>query len=312
MSAMSRRSYMRANRLGSVVLLFLSFYAGAVQLACAETNVAIGDPRASDELNTALMWNTFIIGGPSARPGESGKMRVGTVFLLSKPVNDGAKVIIVTAAHVLEDIGSDIAKLQFRERDQNGDWQPLMINVRIRINGKPRWVRLPDKSIDIAAMPFTIENEIAERVRKNMISIPVDTLAEDSLLEQYNIHPGSTLFCLGFPLRASSNNAGFPVLRSGTISSYPIFPTRKHKGFDFDCEIYEGNSGGPVYIAKDNPMMGNSLVLGKLQTIVGLVTAQKRGRKTEEDKEVEKDINLGVVMPSTLIKDTIDLLPDTN
>jgi hypothetical protein len=49
--------------------------------------------------------------------------------------------------------------------------------------------------------------------------LPIDLLANDDLIEKFEIHPGDELLCLGFPLFVSSDS-GFPILRSGKIASF--------------------------------------------------------------------------------------------
>jgi hypothetical protein len=268
--------------------------------------------EARNDLGTGLMWDTFCIGGPGGLPNQ---MTFGTGFLLSRDfpkddprlkVDPGAKdVFLVTAAHVLEGISSDKAIVQFRYREENGDWKPLPVPVPIREKGVPRWTRNADARIDIAVMRLLLPPEIAQRLQKNLIILPMSLLADDELLTKFHLHPGMTLFALGFPLRVASNDAGFPILRSGTISSYPLLPTKKYKTFYFDFEVFGGNSGGPVFLSVDNPAVPNGMMFGRLQAIVGLVTQQMQFANNGS----RQSLNIGVVITSTLIKETIDSLP---
>jgi len=81
-------------------------------------------------------------------------------------------------------------------------------------------------------------------------------------------------------------------------------PTRKYRTFLFDFEVCPGNSGGPVFLADSvSAMPRPGLVLQrKSQAIMGMVT--QRVATTQKD-----ELKLGVVIPATLIKDTIDALP---
>ena len=38
------------------------------------------------------------------------------------------------------------------------------------------------------------------------------------------------------------------IRASGRIASYPITPTSKTRTFLLDFEVFEGNSGGPVFL----------------------------------------------------------------
>ena len=68
-------------------------------------------------------------------------------------------------------------------------------------------------------------------------------LADDEMLSLFEANPGEELTALGYPLGAESNSAGFAILRSGKIASYPLLPTEATQKFLFDFAIFPGNSG---------------------------------------------------------------------
>lgn len=138
----------------------------------------------------------------------------------------------------------------------------------------------------------------------NVPILPINLLGDDEALTKFEIHPGDELLCLGFPLFVSSD-FGFPILRSGKIASYPIIPTPIIKHILFDFHVFEGNSGGPVYFVDRERIYGNSIHLGEIeQFVVGLVTSQL-GSKLYNNQFLE----LAVVVPSSFIRETINLLP---
>jgi S1-C subfamily serine protease len=169
---------------------------------------------------------------------------IGTGFVMGVPLTaqpSQGRFVLITAAHVLEGIQGDIAILHLRRRvDASTNlWAQEPVPLQIRANGKPIWKRHPDA--DVAAMYIRLPPEAA---------IPLITsamLADDKMLSDFEIHPGDEVKCLGFPLGVASNDAGFPVLRSGMIASYPLVPTATTKTFLFDFRVFKGNSGGPVY-----------------------------------------------------------------
>src|SRR6266481_3871649 len=76
------------------------------------------------ELNEILMQTTFLVKGPS-KTGQT----VGTAFLLLRPLASqptNGKIsglpVLVTAAHVLEDMTGDTALIALRTRDSSGTW----------------------------------------------------------------------------------------------------------------------------------------------------------------------------------------------
>lgn len=252
----------------------------------------------SYELNTILMRSTFKL---------SGKYKSGTCFILGKPMKEEtgkAYYVLITAAHVLESIEENMAILNLRTR-KNNRYEKLPIVILIRKNGTPLWVKHP--SADIAAMYVTLPKEA------DIHLISTNFIASDKKLKKFEIHPGDELFCLGFPLGAEANKAGFPILRSGKIASYPIIPTKETKRVLFDFEVFEGNSGGPVYFVESNRNYKSEIHIGTIRFIFGLVSQQKyMEEKISSLREIRKEkypLGLAVVIHASLIKETLNMLP---
>jgi len=251
------------------------------------------------DINTILMRSTFRI---------AGRDTLGTVFILGRRVPDSTShiaYVLVTAAHVLSDIREDEATL-FLRTERNGTFHKLPFPLKIRERGNPLWMQ--HSAADIAAMyvrlPTTADLRLAT----------TDLLASDENLEAYEIHPGDNLFCLGYPYGAEANDAGFPILRSGRIASYPLAPTSVHPTFLFDFRVFGGNSGGPVYLADVNRTYGGSTRLGEsLQLIMGLVSQEKmieeEIRSLTEVRKTKHQLALAVVVSAPLIQQTITMLP---
>ena len=144
--------------------------------------------------------------------------------------------------------------------------------------------------------------------------IPVDLLATDDILKQFEIHPGDRLSCLGFPLTGEANDAGFPILRSGQIASFPLVPIKSVKTLLFDFNVFEGNSGGPVYFVESNRNYAGGTHIGKIQFLMGLVSEQKFAEEQVESlrqsRKERYQLGLAVVIPAPFIKEAIDKLPD--
>lgn len=250
------------------------------------------------ELNTLLMHSTFRIEG-------SGK--TGTIFIIGKPTlkdSSQAYYVLVTADHVLNDIKSEYANLFLRVK-KNGKYTKLPYKLKVREKGKPLWIKHP--IVDVAAMYVDLPKEI------KITLLPTKFLATDDLLYKYEIHPGDELLCLGFPYGAEANDAGFPILRSGKIASYPITPTREIKSFLYDFQIFGGNSGGPVYFIGLNRSYKGKVHLGEVRFIMGVVSEElvleEQVESLAEITVKKHPLRLAKVIPAIFIKETIDLLP---
>jgi hypothetical protein len=216
-------------------------YAGPLILSALALAMAALSFAGAQDLNVRIMEATFRIAGPAA---SSGKFAVGTVFLVGLPrpgVRDGTAAVLVTAAHVLKDISGDEAVLWLRRKTADGRFEPLEHRIKIRNRGAPLWTA--HARVDVAVLPV----ELPANAFAPLLS--ADLLATDETFERFGIHPGDELLCLGFPFGLAANDAGFPILRSGKIASYPLVPAARYPAFLYDFQVYEGNSGGPVYFA---------------------------------------------------------------
>jgi len=187
-----------------------------------------------------LMNSTFRIEGTNAE----GKTATGTCFILTRPMRYNTNAgwnVLVTATHVLSDMAGDEARLFLRLAQSNGTYSKLETKIRIRDGGKPLWYRHPE--VDVAAMILPLPQEFIGQHDW----LPESLLAGDDRFREREITAGDELMCLGYPLGLESNPAGFPILRSGRIASFPVTPSTVAKSFLFDIPVYGGNSGGPVF-----------------------------------------------------------------
>jgi hypothetical protein len=242
-----------------MVIAFL--FVGAVVGSCSSLIA-----KEHSDPHTALMEFTFKLTGRSAAPGRD---VCGTGFVITQVkerTNIVKRSVLVTAAHILEDIQSDSAKLHLR-KETNDSYSLVPTAVVIREKGKPKWVG--HDSADVAVM------EVQLPKYTGLSPITDQNLADDEFLENAWIHPGDNLFCLGYPFCVGHGPAEFPILRSGTIASYPLLPTGQVKTFWYDFEIFRGNSGGPVYFAEVSRKYKGGRKIGELTwRVMGLVSQE--------------------------------------
>jgi hypothetical protein len=263
-------------------------------------SVSVAHAQEVAEINTILMRSTFMLAGDGA---------TGTAFILGRlSKGDKAKAyyVLVTAAHVLTAMRGENAVLNLRKR--SGDvFSKMPYSISIRRGAKPLWTQHPQA--DVAVMYIALPNDIDIQL------LPTDLLATDDILKQFEIHPGDRLSCLGFPLMAEANEAGFPILRSGHIASYPLTPMTSVKTILFDFNVFEGNSGGPVYLTDSSGRFYNGgMHIGQVQFLMGLVSEQKFAEEQVQSlREVRKEryqLGLAVVIPAQFIRETLEQLQE--
>jgi S1-C subfamily serine protease len=258
------------------------------------------------DINSRMMRSTFKIEGSDLK----GNTVLGTAFVVAQESTKNvgsAYFILITAAHVLEDIKDNNATLILR-RIIGNTFVKHPFNINIRENGKRLWVRHP--RVDVAAMRIRVP------IDADIQMVTTNLLATDKMLEEFEIHPGDELLVLGYPYGAQANEAGFPILRSGKIASYPLIPTDKTMSFLLDFPVYEGNSGGPVYLYSQNRLYSGGTHIGVVKFVVGIVSEEMRiveNVKLIGERGVrEHTLGLAVIIHARFLKDVVEMLPPVN
>jgi plastocyanin len=221
------------------------------------------------------------------QPLGDGTRTVGTGFLISAPTPDGKpRIVLVTATHVLDNMPGKEMRIGYRVQSKDGAWSYEPQKITIRDGTKTLWTA--DPGHDVSAIVVSAPVEFAKA------AIPLSWLGEGENLEQHSVGPGDEMMALGFPEGLAANAAGFPILRSGRVASFPLTPTKAFPTFLLDFSVYPGNSGGPVFVKRAMPD-GSSDVF-----ITGMLTQQV--------ELTGKPLEIGVVTQAGFIRDTVSLL----
>lgn len=253
------------------------------------------------ELNSAMMRNTYKIESEGS---------IGSCFLIGKSSKKDlsrAYFVLVTAAHVLEEMKGEEATVYLRRKQNDNSFAKVPWKIKIRQGSNALWVK--NKSgIDVAVLYVKLPTNIDFQL------LPTTMFADDKVLTDFEIHPGDEMYCLGFPFGAEANEAGFPILRSGKVASFPLVPTQKNESFLLDLEVFKGNSGGPVYFVESNRNYAGATHIGKIQFIAGLISKEFSVTETikslYETKQQIHPLALAVIIHASHILETINQLPE--
>jgi hypothetical protein len=185
-----------------------------------------------------------------------------------------------------------------RQKNADGTFSFVPITIKIRNAGNALYKTHPDA--DVAAMYVSVPSNL------NLTFMPINLLADDAKLLAIEVHPGDELLCLGFPLFTDFNT--FPVIRSGTLASFPLTPSKAIKTFFYDFHVFPGNSGGPVYFNFSNRVFHGATNIGIQQGVIGLVAEQLNSTLPGYEGA---QMDIAKIVPSSFIIETIAMLPDT-
>jgi V8-like Glu-specific endopeptidase len=228
------------------------------------------------------------------QPLGDGTRTVGTGFLISDPTPDGKpRTILVTANHVFRKMPGPIATIGFRVENADGSWRYDPEPLKIRDGAKELWIHHPNR--DVAVISIEAPAQFAKA------AIPESWLAGDDTFAKYSLAPGDEMLALGFPEGLSANPAGFPILRSGKVASFPLSPSSAFPTFLLDFNVFPGNSGGPVYV--DRTARGGS---GGAPNGPG--PGFIAGMLTQQVELNSQNLSIGIVTDATFVRQTLSLL----
>jgi V8-like Glu-specific endopeptidase len=224
------------------------------------------------------------------QPVADSARTVGTGFLIKATDAGGRpRTVLITAHHVLAGMPGNEVNIGYRFATASGGWNYAPQTLKIRDEaGAPLWTHHPAR--DVAAIAIEAPPEFAKA------AIPANYLAADSFAER-NLGPGQELMVLGYPRGLAANNAGFPILRSGRVASYPVAP-QSFPTFLLDFSVFPGNSGGPVFTTRTIRHASGGTAAQPV--IAGLLTQQ-----VELNSE---RLEIGVVTHAKYIVETMALM----
>lgn len=230
------------------------------------------------------------------QPLGDGTRTVGTGFLINAPTPDGRpRTILVTANHVFAKMPGANARIGYRFSNSDGSWSysPQTLKIRER-GGDELWTKHPAR--DVAAIEIAAPPEFAKA------AIPLNWLAKDDTFSANGVAAGDQMMALGFPRGLAANQAGFPILRSGKVASYPVAPANVFPTFLLDFTVFPGNSGGPVFMSEGARRRPGAPQAQEVQFVAGLLTQQ-----VELNNE---RLEIGIVTHAKYIRETIARLDD--
>lgn len=211
----------------------------------------------------------------------------GTGFFVSAGSAGARRTYLVTAAHVFNDMPGPSCTLVLRTKTDKG-YLRKEIELPIRNGDKPVWGRHPE--LDAAAIDVTLPADC------DIKPLPIEAIAVQADMEK--LPAGQDLFIPCFPAKLEANSAGWPILRKGSLASYPL--TGQNTLF-VDYSHFGGDSGAPVVMTtKDGAR------------VVGLVFAMERQTDRTvaplEERTVHTPLGLAIAVQAPNLRQTIDAL----
>lgn len=199
------------------------------------------------------------------------------------------KIVAVTAAHAFEKMPGKSCRLFLRQPDGEQGYRRKSVEVPIRDGKKTLWTRHPKQ--DVAVLPVALPEEV------DATSFALEQIADAEGPAQFTV--GAVVWIACFPAAAASNDAGWPILRSGTVATYPVRPVDKQPKFMVDATAFGGDSGAPVVLIVD----GRPIVVGAVH---GMLRQTNRTTSPFEETVRHMPMDLSIITQAAFVRETID------
>lgn len=239
----------------------------------------------------------------------------GTCFLVSRERNGKQQTVLVTAAHLFQRAKGKAAKLVFRSDTGRKE---ITIPFQDSVS-KPLWKK--HSKYDIAALAVDLP-------RSKFVNVfSMDQLADQPMFDSELVTVGHACKIPCFPAKLESTSLGYPVLRTGSIASYPLSPVFTQPTFKIDVSAFGGDSGAPVLVSIDQ-LEGKDSAKGqssdvalaeyssrsKRLMVVGLVFAKQRQTARTvtpyEERVQHMPMAISIAVNSVFIRETIEAVAE--
>lgn len=229
---------------------------------------------------------------------------------------------IITAKHVVyypkQNWYPKELQIRFDDDDTLSFKEYTGLKINIKSGNYLRWYCLPDSNVDLACIPLipgdNMDIHDTDILKKSPV-LPYNSIASNS-----DIFDGESIMVLGYPGFATENILVKSILRQGIISW-----TNPRKNINstylIDCNVFPGNSGGPVFImpyglgkadlkAGGKPMFGGIVteVYFEQQNATDSTTQNNMHNFQNKQIFVEQKTALGVVEPATRVRELLEFV----
>lgn len=239
--------------------------------------------RAADIAETTLRAATRVTDGN----------RSGTGFFVKLPDVPQGKpgTVLVTAAHVLDEINGPTGKLVLRSGNFQDGYQRREVELSVRNGDERLW--MPHPAADLAVIGVTLPEDV------DVQPYELRQIAEPKHLTEKRVRVGQDVLIPCYPAQVEANAAGWPILRRGMLATHPLAPVERTPTMFVDYSHFGGDSGAPVIATvNDEP-----LVVG---VVFAMLRVTDKTTTTFEERTMHMPMGLGIAVQGPLIRQTIE------
>ncbi len=252
-------------------------------------------------------------------------LNIGTGVIFGINYNDSFIIpCIITAKHVFEDSSQkwtpNRIRIKFSWANERRIDEYFGIEIKLSDSNETYWYKHPNSDIDLACLPITHFSVLNISDFENHKSMPI--LPNSMFSSSNEIFEGAPILVFGYPGAVGLEFSNKALTRSGIIAWLSPHSPLKSKIL-IDCNIFPGNSGGPVF--RTIGLMdkyGNKTLGGNSISFLGIVSQRRFSDvtpywslskrpviSTKGEKLLSyESIGIGVVEPVSRVKELLDFV----
>jgi hypothetical protein len=260
-------------------------------------------------LSQQLFFNTVRIEGYDKNHNLTS---VGTSFVLShKFENYGEELFLVSNKHVIKDVWEGYIYFTTLKDGEPDIGNPFFIKNSPGF--EIGWFGHPRPEIDIAVCPISWQLDLIGKggTKAFYMKVTSDIIPNTEELESYESI--KEVIFVGYPNGIYDRKNYTPIMRKGTTATPIKLDYDGMPQFLIDASVFPGSSGSPVFTYEETYAGGmcNIKLIGILsavffQTDVGSLELLPAPITNTPGVKIKQMIDLGVVLKSYLIKETIE------
>ena len=203
------------------------------------------------------------------------------------------ELLLVTAAHVFEESTIPECKLILREKKSGAAAARREFAIIVRKDDQPLWKKHATQDVAVIRVELPSEIEFKATLFEHILQASTSGESEIKL--------GQEVWLPGYPAQLEANEAGWPVLRRGSVASHPLSPVASVPTMLIDIKSFGGDSGGPLY----SVINGTPHLAG---IVVGMHRQTDHTTSAFEDRTIHTPLGLAIAIQPAIIAQTINLL----
>ena len=233
---------------------------------------------------------------------QNRKHWVGTGFLAGFHRDDNDEVYLITNKHVVQDQKTLFIRFNTLDGAPANDF-PFQIKDE---KGLIQFSFHPNLQTDIVAVSLNLDFLKSSNSSFDFYDLEKDVYTLEQM-EKDQLHEGSLVFALGFPMNLVDQDRQYPICRLGCISRISnAFDVENAVDFLVDAQTFPGNSGGPIIsraeCATSKQKMG---LLGIVRAYIPYQEALYSMQTGRQRSMMEENSGLTVVHPVDRILEVV-------